>query len=130
MSDKSLGAASVLKHLTPSKTASSLLKGDKVGIRMDHCNGRDRGQSETPYPVAAGVRCLEKVEKIASQSCKQGKISSARQKGGVMIQLAFLEWRGHADALVSDSEQITCFSILEERQRRQDGDLSNNQPRP
>lgn len=45
-----------------------------------------------------------------------------------MTQLASLGWKGHAAALVSDSEQITGLSILEESQRHQDGDLSNNQP--
>lgn len=29
-----------------------------------------------------------------------------------MAQLASLGWKGHADASVSDSEQITCPSIL------------------
>lgn len=129
MSDKSLGTASVLKYLTPSKTVSSLLKGDKVGIRMDHCNGRDRVRR--PSRVAAESGAQRRWRKLLlGQSCKQGKISSAKQKGGVMTQLASLWWKGHADALVSDSEQITCSSILEERQRCQDGDLSNNQPCP
>ncbi|KAM7337159.1 hypothetical protein ACRRTK_003278 [Alexandromys fortis] len=38
---------------------------------MDHCNGRDLGQSKMPFRVAAGVGCPEKMEKIASQSVVQ-----------------------------------------------------------